>query len=391
MAIGPWGKRKAAAAEAEPPPPQDSGEVRFDCESCGASLKFTPGSSSVTCDHCGHVNEIPDESAPIEEIDFRATLATLAEGAETSETRVIQCQSCGAEFSLPPDSHSGACPYCGSDVVTDTGAERQIKPAALVPFELDREAARKALKTWLKGLWFAPNDLARYARKEGALKGLYTPYWTFDAETESRYIGDRGIVVMVPRTMPTMVNGSMRMQTMMVPETRWTRVSGRVARVFDDVTVMASRNLPGDLARAIDRWRLSALVPYRADYLAGFGSEAYQVQLPDGFTEAQASMRRQIENDVRAHIGGQMQRIHRLETQYGDISFKHVLLPIWLAGYRFRGKAYQVVINGQTGQVEGHRPYSWVKISAAVLAGVVLVGGLYALTLLGGGGSAPPS
>ncbi|GAB5467422.1 MAG: hypothetical protein Kilf2KO_04520 [Rhodospirillales bacterium] len=390
MAIGPWGRRR----KADTPPPDlpheadasvaEEGETRFDCESCGASLKFMPGTDRVTCDHCGHVNEIPDEREPLVEIDYRETLAKLAERCDQSEARVVGCQSCGAQFTLEPDSHAGACPYCGSDVVTDTGRDRQIKPAALVPFELDQAKAQAALKGWLKGLWFAPSGLSRYARKDGALSGLYTPYWTFDAETRSRYIGDRGIIVQVPRRMPVMVNGSMRMQTMMVPETRWTRVSGRVRRDFDDVTVIASRNLPLDLAGAIGRWRLAALVPYREDYLAGFRSEAYQVELPDGFRDAQGIMRQQVEADVRLDIGGNLQRIRRLETDYGAISFKHVLLPIWLAGYRYRGKAYQVVINGQTGQVEGHRPYSWFKIAAAVLAAAALLGGLYALTLLGG-------
>jgi len=386
MALGPWGRRQTAsppAAEAEEEPK----ELRFDCEACGASLTFAPGTRQIACAHCGHVNRIPDEGDVVfEEIDLRQTLASLERQAEHSHARVVGCRSCGAEFTLEADTHAGACPYCGSDVVTDTGRDRPIKPAALVPFAVDAEAARQALRGWLKRLWLAPSELARFARREGALTGVYTPYWTFDAETESRYVGDRGIIVQVPRRMPVSVGGKMRMQTVMVPETRWTRVSGRVARRFDDVLVLASDNLPDDLAGGLGRWDLAGLVPYREDYLAGFRSEAYQVELSDGFGGAQRIMRGRIETDVRLQIGGNLQRIRRLDTRYGDLTFKHVLLPIWLAAYRYRGQLYQVAINGQTGQVTGRRPYSWIKIALLVLGVLVVLGGAYLLIQAGGGG-----
>ena len=70
---------------------------------------------------------------------------------------------------------------------------------------------------------------------------------------------------------------------------------------------------------------------------------------------------------IRADIGGDQQRINETDTQYSDITFKHILLPFWIAGFRFHNKIYQFIVNGRTGEVQGDRPYSWIKIAFAVL------------------------
>jgi LSD1 subclass zinc finger protein len=386
----PWGARPAEPAP--PPPPANEGseaeageatgeaEHRFPCESCGAVLTFAPGSTVIKCEHCGHENAIPEDDTPIVEIDFRSTLASLETAAPHSDHRVVRCDSCGAEFSLPPDAHAGACPYCGSTVVTDTGKERQLKPAALVPFQLDQNAASDRLAQWLKGLWFAPSGVGRFSRNDGRFLGVYAPHWTFDAETASNYVGERGVYVQVPRMTTTMVNGKPQTRTVMMTETRWTRVRGFVRRTFDDVLVLASKNLPRHLAGKLFSWKLEQLVPYRDEYLSGFRSEAYQVGLEEGFQQAKAVMENQIRSDVMRDIGGNVQRVHRIDTKWGRISFKHVLLPIWVANYSFQGKTYNFVINGQTGELRGERPWSWIKIAIAVAIVAAIGIGAWLLT-----------
>jgi len=370
----------ATAGEPEAGEATEAAENRFPCEACGAVLTFAPGSTVIKCAHCGHENAIPDDGAPIEEVDFRATLESLERDAPHSADRVVKCSSCGAEFTLAKDAHAGACPYCGSTVVTDTGKERQLKPAALVPFQVDQAGASERLAKWLKGLWFAPSGIGQFARGDSRFLGVYAPHWTFDAETSSNYSGERGIYVQVPRTSTVMVNGKPQMRTVMHTETRWTRVRGFVRRTFDDVLVLASRNLPKHLAGKLFTWKLEALVPYRDEYLSGFRSEAYQVGLEEGFQQAKAIMENQIRADVMRDIGGNVQRVHRIDTKWGRISFKHVLLPIWVANYSFQGKAYNFVINGQTGELRGERPYSWIKIALAVAVAVAIGVGIYLAT-----------
>ena len=116
--------------------------------------------------------------------------------------------------------------------------------------------------------------------------------------------------------------------------------------------------------------------PYIPEYLAGYRAEAYSIELEDGYTEARDHMDRIILRDVKFDIGGDRQRVHNISTQVSNVTFKHVLLPVWMAAYKFRGETYRVVINGRTGRVSGERPWSVVKIAMAVFAGCVIAGGV---------------
>ncbi|MEM6727471.1 MAG: primosomal protein N' (replication factor Y) - superfamily II helicase, partial [Pseudomonadota bacterium] len=73
-------------------------------------------------------------------------------------------------------------------------------------------------------------------------------------------------------------------------------------------------------------------------------------------------------------IGGDRQRIHEIDTRVSDVTFKHILLPVWMAAYKYRGKSYRFVINGRTGAVQGERPYSAWKIAFAVIIALIVLG-----------------
>jgi predicted RNA-binding Zn-ribbon protein involved in translation (DUF1610 family) len=291
------------------------------------------------CEYCGHSNQIARRPVEIVENDLRAALERGLAQAPLEDTRTVSCNSCGAEFTFDPNRHAGACPFCGQAIVTDTGEHRRIKPAALLPFAIDERAARDGVRGWLKGLWFAPGELERYGRTEGRLAGMYLPYWTYDSRTRTAYAGQRGTVYHVPVQVRTVVNGKPVVQTKMVAKIRWRPVRGRVARAFDDIPVLASRSLPSWMTDRLEPWDLQALEPYTAEYVAGFQSEAYQVPLDEGFGVAKERMREVIAGDVKADIGGDAQRIERMEVEHLDPSFKHVLLPVWLGAIRHRGKA----------------------------------------------------
>jgi len=160
----------------------------------------------------------------------------------------------------------------------------------------------------------------------------------------------------------------------MVQKIRWTPAAGTVSRFFDDVLVGASRSLPRKITDRLSPWDLNSLVSYDERYLSGFRSEAYQVGLDEGFKTAIQIMDRVIRQDIARDIGGDLQRITQVNTKHGDTTFKHLLLPVWSAAFRFRQKVYRFVVNGRTGKVQGERPYSKWKIAGAVLlAAVVLI------------------
>lgn len=362
--------------------PNPSEEHRFPCDSCGSDLRFDPGEERLICDHCGNVETIDhgpwSRGRAIAELDFQAAMRALPGESDMAIARVSQCPNCGARIEFDPEVHATECPFCATPVVADTGASRLIKPRAVLPFMLDEGTARGAMVNWLGSLWFAPGGLMEYARKGRKLSGIYTPCWTFDADTKSSYRGQRGIVYWEERR----VHRKGGSETVRVARVRWTPVSGRVARFFDDVLVVASNALPERFRAGIANWDLTRLEPYMPEYLAGFRAEAYTVELGDAYSEARAIMDRQILRDIRFDIGGDRQQVDHVETGVSDVTFKHILVPIWIAAYKYRGKTYRFVVNGQTGSVTGERPYSAWKIALAVMAAMILAavaGYIYAM------------
>ncbi len=361
--------------------PQD--EYRWPCEQCGAQLRFAPGQTRLVCDHCGHVQEIPAEAPrnrakALQELDLAKGLRDDLSSGEMVDVRTTTCPNCGALVEITGATHATECPFCATPVVLDTGTTRHIKPQALVPFALTEAEARKAMVAWMGGLWFAPGTLLEYARKGRAMNGVYVPFWTFDADTSSRYSGERGEYYYETRTVQVRVNGKMETRQEQVRRTRWYSTSGRVARDFDDVLIMASRSLPERLGDELTPWDLGALEPYNPEFLAGFQAEGYTVSLADGNAEARDRMSEVIRQDVRRDIGGDEQRIHSVDTDWSDETFKHILLPIWTAAYKYNGKSYRFLVNGQTGEVQGERPWSvWKIASLVILIAVLALGALY--------------
>ncbi len=356
------------------PPPAPKETTRFPCPQCGADYRFAPQQGKLVCDHCGHeeATEQGDRQAAISELDFKAALAEQLPAAEMVETRASTCPNCAAHVVFEGDTHATECPFCATPVVVDTGTHRQIKPRAVLPFQFEERAAHDAMNDWLGKLWFAPNGLKEYARKGRKMNGIYVPYWTYDADTKSRYQGERGTIYYVTETV--MRDG--KREQRQVQKIRWSPASGRVKRWFDDVLVLASRALPKRYTDALEPWDLAALEPYTPEFLAGFQAEGYTVELQDGYDQARAHMDTVIRRDVAFDIGGDRQRIHQISTAVSDVTFKHILLPVWMAAYKYRGKSYRFVVNGQTGRVQGERPWSAWKIAAAVVFGAIVAGAI---------------
>lgn len=356
---------------------------RWPCGSCGSDLRFQPGTAELVCDHCAATQAITppkprDVATALQEIDLRLGLADDLPASATEEVRSTTCPSCGAVVEFSGAKHANLCPYCATPVVVDTGTHRHIKPHTVLPFVLTESEARAALTKWLGRLWFAPNGLVEYARKGRTMAGIYAPFWTFDAATSTRYTGQRGEHYYETRMVTVTVNGRSERRSEQVQRTRWYPASGTVARDFDDVITLASRSMPHRLGNDLTPWDLDKLIPYNPDYLAGFQAEGYTIPLSEGLENAHNVMQGVIEMDIRRDIGGDVQQITTMNTRYSQETFKHILLPIWTAAYKYGGRSFQFLVNGQTGEVQGERPYSAWKIAFAVLIVAALVlGAIY--------------
>lgn len=358
---------------------------QFPCGQCGAELTYQPGSKVQECAYCGHQNLIESSAEPIRELDFDAYADALrqveAEGraADVVEGQMVHCETCGADISLDPHTTADACAYCGSNVVVRE-SKRLIKPRALVPFAVPKKQARQLFRKWISSRFFAPSDLAKQARSSAGVQGIYVPYWTYDSDTTTYYRGERGEDYYVTETYTERVNGENVRRTRRVRRTRWYSVQGVVRRFFDDVLILASKTLPEKYTERLEPWDLKSLTGYDEQFLSGFRAEKYQIALEQGFETAHQKMENWLREDVCRDIGGDRQRIHGMKVQHHKVRFKHILLPIWISAYRYRQKVYRFLVNGQTGEVQGERPLSWIKITLAALAGIGAVAAIVYFT-----------
>lgn len=338
----------------------------FQCSNCGAELKYKPGTTTLVCDYCDTKNDIPqEEETVIEELDFESYIENL-ESENLEAEKVIKCRSCGSTSSVDESLKSFHCPYCSSPLVQDDiSEERFIKPAYLLPFNIDNPKVYNLLSNWVNGLWFAPNNLKKAALSPIGLTGIYVPYWTFDTHTNSSYTGERGDNYTV-----TEGSGDNRRT---VTKTRWHYVSGQVSLFFDDVMVPASGNIDTASLTKLEPWDTKELIKTNDQYLSGFVTEKYKIKLREGFQFAKERIDDWINDAVRSDIGGDHQRVNSVDTSYNNIQFKHILLPVYVSSYRYNDKLYNFYVNGRNGKLIGQRPYSAIKIAMAIIAGILLI------------------
>ena len=349
----------------------------YPCEQCGANVEFAAATGMLMCPYCGHAQQVMAAGRKVREHDF-ATLAAAPRAAAPA-TQQYRCGTCGAITTS--DHLSQKCGFCGSPMVAEVEALGLVEPEAVLPFGVDRASMQSALQKWVRSRWFAPSALKKVVAAEQA-HGVYLPHWTFDARTRSDYTGQRGEHYWVSETYTTTDSeGRSQTRTRQVQKTRWYPASGTVARTFDDVLVAGTRRImPEHLAR-LSPWPLAQAASYEPDYLAGYETLRYDVEPEAGLDMAKQEMAPVIENDCERDIGGDVQRVHRVDTSYSEVTYKLLLLPVWIATYLYGGKSFQVLVNARTAEVVGQRPWSAWKIALTVLAGLALVGAIVWMVL----------
>lgn len=354
----------------------------FPCDGCGANLSFDIASQRLECPYCGHARDLSvDGDAAIEERDLSAALARegerrLQRTPSNESAREIRCRDCGATTRFVGTLTASECPYCGAGLQIEDAhvAADRVPVDAVLPFRIERDDAQTRLVAWVKSRWFAPSAFAREGAR-GRFTGVYSPYWTFDAATATSYRGERGEHYWV-----TVGSGK---NAHRVRRTRWYPAAGRFTRFFDDVLVYGAsasseRSMPVAHVRALDPWPLERCLPFTDGALAGFLSRTYDVELRDAWVEGRQRIDAALRAEVMQRIGGDEQRIHSLRADYQALTYKHLLLPVWLLAYRWKDRPYRVAVNGATGEVCGERPYSAWKIAFAVLGAAAIAAGVVA-------------
>lgn len=348
---------------------------KYHCPACGAEAQWNPARQALVCPYCGTSApaEIDKETGEIKEHDLVTALREV--GPERRGWQVdrisVKCQSCQAISVFEPGRVAQRCEFCGSSaIVPYQQIQAPIQPESLLPFKISEADVREAIRRWYASRWFAPNRLRSSALTD-TVKGIYLPYWTFDAQAHADWTAESGYHYYTTETYQD-ANG--RTQTRQVQHTRWQPSSGAVNHFFDDELVCASVGVSEDLLRKVEPFPTKELVRYSPGYLAGWVVEQYQIDLVAAAQRSRERMKSELEGMCASEVPGDTHRNLRVASRFANQTFKHILTPVWLLTFTYGSKNYQAVINGYTGQIAGAYPKSWVKILLFILFLAALVG-----------------
>jgi ferredoxin len=364
-------------------PPERKSSKSFECSNCGATLVYGIDSAKMDCDYCESEHDLSDLVEGCAGAISEQALADLFSSSKKqaiSINRILECEQCGACTTLEGRKTTSTCPFCASEMVKEREAEEQLVPTGLIPFSINREKAGRVYRAWLRSLWLRPNDLTRMS-KVAEIEGVYTPFWTFDSEAASRWRAESGEYFYETETYKD-ENG--KRATRQVQRTHWTNAKGHRKGTYDDVLVCGSRGLSTDLVRRLEPFHtITELKPYNAEFLAGWQAEEYGIGPEAAWRIAKGLMEEQEYDACGRAVPGDTFRGLQVSTRLSKSTGKYVLLPIWIAAYRYKGKSYRFLVNGETGEISGEAPYSiWKQGMLAILCVFIL------FTLITSGGIA---
>lgn len=349
-------------------------EHKKSCSQCGAELLFKPGTTSIHCNYCGNNEAIEIDNNGFKELELKPYLEKMGSLSHSEEVLMMHCNSCGANQHIQDNYKSLHCVYCTMPLIRDDATlENWILPGAIVPFQLEVKKSHQLFSNWIKGLWFAPNKLKKAALDLENTKGVYLPYWTFDAQLYANYEGQRGDYYYETVSYTTTENGKTVRKTRQERRTRWSYASGNVNGFVDDTLIKASNQQKNTIPHKVSNWNLAALEPFDSNFLSGFITEKYTIPLKDGHFSATKQAKQIATRWASRDIGGDTQRVNSIDMTLSEETFKHILLPIYISSYKFKNKVYQFYVNGQTGKFVGARPYSYWKIIMLVLLIAVVI------------------
>jgi len=336
------------------------------CPQCGGTMDFDPETGGLHCPYCDYkeeIREVPQEPEKAKELDFSTAEQTGNCDWGMNQKTVI-CKSCGAQSVYDALEIASVCPYCGSNQVMEANDVSTLAPGGVVAFKITAKQAGSAFYKWIKRKWFCPRAAKESAKAE-AFQGIYLPYWTFDADTTTNYTAEYGINREVRRGQETKT------------VTDWHRTSGVFVQFINDQLVSGTTNHEESTLRRIEPYDTEDNKAYKPEYIAGFAAERYSLGLKDAWEKARDFIKSRlealIENKISdEHHADEVKNVV-MDTAYRNITYKYLMLPVWISSFTYKGKVYQFMVNGQSGKVGGHSPISAIRVAVAVLIGLAAV------------------
>lgn len=354
----------------------------YKCPCCGGAIAFDSAAQKMKCPYCDTEFEMEtlqayddalQEEQP-DQMDWNMADRQEWQEDEANGLRSYVCKSCGGEIVGDATTAATSCPFCGNPVVMMEQFTGSLKPDLVIPFRLDKKAAKEALKKHYSGKKLLPK-VFQDENHIDEVKGLYVPVWLFDAKASAniRYRGTR------VRTWHDSSYDYTETQHFVINR------SGNLG--FEAIPVDGSQKMPDDMMESIEPFDLSEGVDFQTAYLAGFFADKYDVDAEHSVERANERVRASTEDAFRSTVHGYMTVIpEQINVQLSNSKVRYALYPVWLLTTSWNGKQYPFIMNGQTGKLAGDLPvdkglakkYFW-QTAGIVAAAAVAVQALLSL------------
>lgn len=322
------------------------------CQSCGGELIFNAAKNGLVCKRCGSFQSVTGT------VTTEKSFQSLLDRAPTwqKDATVMRCEHCGAKTVVSKFDLVAKCDYCGATNVVQTAEAPGMQPDTVVLFGLNHAEANKAVETWLSKRFFAPSDF-KHQLRERQLNGIYYPAFTFDAQVTAKYTG----TLVNTNTTTVTVDGKAVTRTQTTRHT----VADVAGQAFDDVLILANDNeVSPKVLSKIEPFDTNHGQAFQQSYLSGFAVCQATKEPRACWDEAKKVMEQSIRNKITARYVGNnttLENLH-LDLEITNITYKYVLLPIYVGHIEYKGTKYPLYMNGQTGKIHGKTPKSFWKM-----------------------------
>lgn len=328
--------------------------LEYKCPCCGGATSFDSQSQTVKCPYCDTEFDIAalkdlDEvlnQPPQDDLNWKTSDNDWQEGEQDTLSSFV-CQSCGGEILCETTTAATNCPYCGNPVIMTQRLSGHLRPDLVIPFKLDKAAAKAALKNHFKGKPLLPKTFKSENRLE-QLQGVYVPFWLFDADADAdiRYKATRVVVWSDSNYNYT--------------KTSYYSIHRAGSLGFAGVPVDGSKKMDDTLMESLEPFDLTAAVDFQTAYLAGYLADRYDVTSEESIQRANDRIRTSTESAFMQTVIGYNTVIPQATSiQLKDSKVRYALLPVWVLNTKYRGKDYLFAMNGQTGKFVGNLPVNW--------------------------------
>ena len=341
---------------------------RYQCPNCGAGLEFDSTLQEMKCPYCQSV-------FPVEDFLSNASTEGSHQAQETDRFGMYRCETCGAEIIAEESTAATNCPYCSNPVILTGKVSGDLMPDYIIPFKLDKEAAKAALRQHLKGRKLLPKVFSSEHHLD-EVKGVYVPFWLFDTTAEAR------ATYAMTKTRMWSDNTYQYTETRNYEGVR----SGWVS--FENIPADGARKMADDLMESLETFDFQSAVPFDPVYLSGYFADKYDVSAEENRSRIEERIQKSTFDALLDTVQG-YETVQQTDgkIRLRDTNIKYAMYPVWILNTTWRGQNYRFAMNGQTGKFVGDLPvdnliyWKWRLLYGLGIAGV-LYGAMWALGVL---------